>query len=202
MNEIGNRPLGIEAFKSLQILETLSDDPSVTQRDISQRLGIALGLVNSYVKNLVAKGYITVKAIPRRRYAYYLTPKGFTEKTRLAFDLFQDYTRIYRQTKTNIKGLFKEMQESGVRRVVFAGVDEVAEIAYITLQETSLELSAVLDDEQAGKRFFGRDILSLNTIKQIPYDCIVITSYVRRGKIFDEILGLGVNQSSIKKLFL
>ena len=35
-------------MKSLQILDELSGNDSLTQRDLSSRLGIALGLVNSY----------------------------------------------------------------------------------------------------------------------------------------------------------
>jgi DNA-binding MarR family transcriptional regulator len=188
-------------YRSLQILDELSNNDALTQRDLSQRLGIALGLVNSYIKNLAAKGYITVKAIPPKRYAYYLTPKGFAEKTRLAYDLLSDYTRIYREAKNNYRRLFQELEQAGLRRVVFAGADEVAEIAYITLQETSLALNAVLDDDQAGKRFFGKHIRPLNSIGQIPHDCIVITSYLHREAIFNGLLGLGIGEDSIKRLF-
>ncbi len=103
-----DRPVsGTDQFRSLQILDELAQNDSLTQRDLSGRLGIALGLVNSYIKNLVAKGFITVKAIPPKRYTYYLTPKGFTEKTRLAYDLLQDYTRIYREAKNNLRSLFE-----------------------------------------------------------------------------------------------
>src|SRR5512135_1401616 len=130
-----NRPSDVD-HRSLQILDELSNNDSLTQRDLSSRLGIALGLANSYLKNLVAKGYITVKSIPPRRYAYFLTPKGFAEKTRLTYNLLQDYTRIYREARENLKKLFSELQAEGVTKVVFAGADEVAEIAYITLHET------------------------------------------------------------------
>lgn len=188
-------------YRDLQILDELSNNDALTQRDLSKRMGIALGLVNSYLKNLIAKGYITVKNIPSKRYAYYLTPNGFAEKTRLAYDLLHDYTRIYREAKNNYRQLFFELERSGIKRIVFAGADEVAEIAYITLQETSLELSAVLDDDQAGKKFFGRDIGPLNNIGQISHDCIVITSYLHRETIFNELVGLGIDKDSIKKLF-
>src|SRR5690242_9725221 len=129
---------GTEHYRSLQILDELANNDSLTQRDLSSRLGIALGLVNSYVKNLIAKGYITVKAIPPKRFAYYLTPKGFTEKTRLTYDLLHDYTRVYREARKSLKALFREMQNDGIKKIVFAGADEIAEIAYITLQETLL----------------------------------------------------------------
>jgi predicted transcriptional regulator len=103
MNAERPSPFGTEPYRSLQILDELSNNDSLTQRDLSSRLGIALGLVNSYIKNLVKKGFITVKAIPTKRYAYYLTPKGFTEKTRLTYDLLHDYTRIYREARENLK---------------------------------------------------------------------------------------------------
>ncbi|HXX57696.1 MAG TPA: winged helix-turn-helix transcriptional regulator, partial [Thermodesulfovibrionales bacterium] len=113
---MNNEPLQeSEQQRALQILNELSNDDSLTQRDLSGRLGIALGLVNSYIKNLVAKGYITVKAIPPRRYAYYLTPKGFAEKTRLTYTMLQDYTRIYREARNNLKKLFHELQADGVK---------------------------------------------------------------------------------------
>ena len=194
---------GQEQHRSLQILTELSDNDSLTQRDLSSRLGIALGLVNSYIKNLAAKGYITIKSIPPKRYAYYLTPNGFAEKTRLTYHLLQDYTRIYREARSNFKELFTELQLSGVKTVVFAGADEVAEIAFLTLQETDIELSGIVDDEMAGKKFLGRDILSLSELRTggLRYDCIVITSYLKREQIYNKLLDVKTPEKDIKVIF-
>ena len=191
----------LEEHKTLQILNELSDNDSVTQRDLSSRLGIALGLVNSYIKNLISKGYIKVTAIPPRRYAYYLTPKGFSEKTRLTYHLLQNYTKIYRQARVGLKKLFSELQGSGIKKVVFAGSDEVAEIAYLTLQETGLELAAVLDDEKAGQKFFGREILPMIAAGTIAHDSIVITSYKKREKVYKALLRYNVDGKDIKTIF-
>jgi len=191
-----------EPHKSLQILNELSDNDSLTQRDLSGRLGIALGLVNSYIKNLVSKGFITVKSIPPRRYAYFLTPKGFTEKTRLTYDLLQDYTRIYREARSGLKALFSELRAEGMERVAFAGADEVAEIAYITSQEMEMELSGVFDEELAGMQFFGREILPFSGIREMEYDCVVVTSYLKREKIYKKLLGLRVPEEKIKTVFM
>lgn len=201
MNAERPSPPGTEHYRSLQILDELSNNDSLTQRDLSGRLGIALGLVNSYIKNLIAKGFITVKAIPSKRYAYYLTPKGFTEKTRLTYHLLQDYTRIYREAKSNLNILFKEMRDDGVGRVVFAGADEIAEIAYITLQETDIELVCVVDEDMAGKKFFKKTIFPVSQVKNIGYDCILVTSYLKRQKIYDELTALGVRDRDIKVIF-
>jgi DNA-binding MarR family transcriptional regulator len=196
-----NNSSDLEEHKTLQILSELSDNGSTTQRNLSNRLGIALGLVNSYIKNLISKGYIKVKAIPPRRYSYYLTPKGFSEKTRLTYHLLQNYTRLYLQARNNLKKLFSDLQVSGVQRVVFAGADEVAEIAYLTLQETDMELAGVVDEEKAGKLFFGREILPLKDISSMTHDSVIITSYVQRDILFKELLKNNVERKDIKTIF-
>ena len=190
-----------EERRSLQILTELSRNDSLTQRDLSSNLGIALGLVNSYIRNLMAKGFITVKSIPPRRYAYFLTPKGLAEKTRLTYHLLQDYTRIYREAKSNFRRLFAELRTDGIKRVVFAGADEVAEIAYLTLHETDLELSGVVDGEMAGKKFFGREIRPLGDIRTMSYDFIVVTSYLKREKIYRELLNNGADKKNVRVIF-
>jgi DNA-binding MarR family transcriptional regulator len=190
-----------EPYKSLQILDELSNNESLTQRDLSDRLGIALGLVNSYIKNLVIKGYITIKTIPPKRYAYYLTPKGFTEKTRLTYHLLQDYTRIYREARSSVKKLFHVMERAGMKKVVFAGADEVAEIAYITLQETSMGLAGVVDEERTGSTFFGKTVQPIRAIQAMQHDCIVVTSYLHGEKIYKQLLNIGIDEDSIRRLF-
>ena len=190
-----------EHYRNLRILDELSNNELLTQRDISNRLGIALGLTNSYIKNLMAKGFITVKSIPPKRYAYFLTPKGFAEKTRLTYDLLHDYTRIYREARRGFKGLFSGLRADGVRSVAFAGADEVAEIAYITLQEMEMGLSGVVDNELEGNKFFGRDIRPVSDIRGMEYDCVVVTSYLKRKKICEELLDNIASKEDIKNVF-
>lgn len=191
----------IEPYKSLSILDELSNNESLTQRDLSDRLGIALGLVNSYIKNLAIKGFITIKTIPPKRYAYYLTPKGFTEKTRLTYTLLHDYTRIYREARNSYRKLFSDLKQAGVTRVLFAGADEVAEFAYITLQETGLHLAGIVDSDKADDLFFGVPINAISDIKYLTYDTIVITSFVRRNPVYHALVNAGIDKANIQKIF-
>lgn len=187
--------------RSLRLLDELSRGDVITQRDLSKRLGVALGLVNSYIKNLISKGYITVKAIPPKRYAYYLTPKGFAEKTRLTYRLLQDFTNLYREARRDFQQLFHALYLNGVRKVVFAGVDEVAEIAYISLQEFDIEFIAALDNDKAGKGFFKHKILPFEELKKLNTDCIVITSFVKRAGLFKNLIGAGIKTEMIKSIY-
>jgi DNA-binding MarR family transcriptional regulator len=188
-------------YKSLLLLDEISKGGPLSQRALSKKLNIALGLVNSYLKNLVAKGYVTVKAIPAKRYVYYLTPKGLGEKSRLTYHLLQDYTRIYREARANLRKLFREMSDSGIKKVVFAGADEVTEIAYLTLKETDIELAGVIDAEKAGQRFLGMDVKTVSDIDATSYDCIVVTSYLKREEILKYLLSNGIPKKDIKLIF-
>ncbi len=195
------RGIEIDRYRTLQILDELSSNDSLTQRELSKRLGIALGLINSYIKNLIKKGFITVKNIPPKRYVYYLTPKGFAEKTRLAYTLLQDYTRIYREAKKNLRELFRRIQSEGVKKIVFAGSDEVAEIAYITLQETELELVAVVDDGRIGEDFFSYKIGSIKDLIDLNFDIVLIASYLKCDVIKEQLLRQGIKKKKLKVIF-
>ena len=190
-----------DPYRSLVILKELAKGDAMTQRDISQRVGLALGLVNSYLKNLVAKGYITIKTIPPKRYTYYLTPRGLAEKTRLTYSLLQDYTRIYTDARRNFRGLFNRLESEGAKKIIFAGADEVAEIAWLTLQEFGLELVSVLDDERAGCTFFKNVVEPLDSVNSIPYDYIIVTSYLKSKDIHQRLLAAGSSKDNIKNVF-
>lgn len=188
-------------YKSLLLLDEISKGEDVSQRDLSKKLNLALGLVNSYIKNLISKGYITIKNIPSKRYAYYLTPTGFAEKSRLTFHLLNDYTRIFREARRDFKQLFITLQKEGISSVVFAGADEVAEIAYLSLQETGLELNGVVDNDREGKDFFKTEVRPFSEINNIECDCIIIATYLKRKIAYQKMIEEGVDKNVIKSIY-
>lgn len=192
-----------DSYKSLLLLDEISKGEPLSQRDLSKKLNIALGLVNSYIKNLILKGYVTIKAIPSKRYAYYLTPKGFSEKSRLTYHLLQDYTRIYREARRDFKQLFSKLQDSGVKSVIFAGADEVAEIAYLSLQEVDIELVGVVDDSKAGESFFKTVVRPLNEITKLQHNntIIIITTFMRKDFVYQKLLESRVSREKIHTIY-
>ncbi|MBM4137477.1 MAG: winged helix-turn-helix transcriptional regulator [Nitrospira sp.] len=191
------RPENQDTYKSLLLLDEISKGKPVSQRDLSKRLNIALGLVNSYIKNLVSKGYITIKAIPTKRYAYFLTPKGFAEKTRLTYHHLQNFTNLYREARRDFQHLFQELREEGVRRIVFAGADEVAEIAYLSLKEADLRLTGVLDNDKKGNNFFGVRVRAFDEIKDMDFDRIIVAHFMKAKEYYNELLKRGVLKEKI-----
>lgn len=183
-----------ESYSSLMLLEEIAKDEGASQRDLSKRMGVAVGLVNSYMKNMVARGYIRVKTFPRNRYSYLLTPKGLAEKSRLTYQHLNYFTNLYTSVRRDYVELFRRLEAEGVRSVAFCGVDEVAEIAYLSLQETAIALAGVFDDEGQGREFFRYSVLPLDEIASTTCDRIVITSLKRHPVVMEKLVALGVDE--------
>ncbi|MBI1920682.1 MAG: winged helix-turn-helix transcriptional regulator [Geobacter sp.] len=188
----GTRNKDYDPYRSFLLMEEIAKEEPLSQRELASRLGIALGLVNSYLKNLVAKGYVRISSFPRNRYAYLLTPQGLAEKSRLAYQHLNYFTNLYRIARHDYLELFRALESAGIRKVIFCGVDEVAEIAYLSLRETGIELVAVMDDGCAGEVFFGQPVVSLERGLLLGRHKVVIASLKRGEALREELLRLGV----------
>ena len=195
VNDIDEKSL--DSYRALLLMAEIATEEPISQRELSRRLGIALGLVNSYLKNLVAKGFVRVKNFPRNRYAYLLTPQGIAEKSRLAYQHLGYFSSLYTIARQDYLVLFRSLHAQGTRKVAFCGVDEVAEIAYLSLRETGLELAAVMDDDAAGGNFFDRPVATLAMGLLSGNHRIVITSLKRGVALREELLRLGVDPVNI-----
>lgn len=187
-----------DSYKSLLLLDELSKGHPVTQRDLSKSLGIALGLINSYLKNLVLRGYVKVTAIPKKRYIYYLTPKGFSEKTRLTYHYLQNFTNLYKTARKDFKNIFYSLANDGVRGVIFCGSDEVAEIAYLSLQEVNIRLIGIIDDKKTGEKFFEYEVLPIKReiINSFDNEPIIVTKF-HEEKMYQRLLDIGIGEERI-----
>ena len=184
-------------LNSLLLLDEISNNKDLTQRDLSLKLGVALGLVNSYLKALISKGYITVSGIPRKRCAYYLTANGFSEKARLTYQHLQNLTSLYKVARKDFSALFARLEGSGIKRLAFCGVDEITEIAYLSLKESGLELAAICDPMPSRKKFLGHSVIPVSELPQVEFDLVVITSFLSGEALNLALLASGIGGDRI-----
>ena len=187
-------------IRTLKLLEEIDKDYTQSQRDLSNKLDISLGLVNSFVKRLANKGYFKITTLPRNRVKYILTPKGVMEKTRLTYQYLQYSFELYRGARRNLQKHFYELAVQGVKRVVFYGVGEIAEIAYISLQETAIKMVAIVDKKMVGKVFLGNVVKDPRVLGSLSFDKILITSMKKDDSQLEEILKKGIARSKIVML--
>lgn len=194
---MNNSEKSLESYRSLLLLSEITGEEPLSQRELSRRLGIAVGLVNSYLKNLISKGYVRVKNFPSNRYAYLLTPQGLAEKSRLAYQHLSYFTSLYTVARQDYLDLFLRLEAAGVREVAFCGVDEVAEVAYLSLQETDIKLVAVMDDARAGETFFGVPVVALAAGVQKLGVPVIISSLKRRDQLARMLGDLDVSATKV-----
>jgi DNA-binding MarR family transcriptional regulator len=163
-------------LRSLQLLEEIGNNHSPSQRDLARKLNISLGLVNSFIKRLATKGYVKITTIPRNRVRYILTPKGFAEKSRLTYEFIQYSFHFYKRALRDLEDLLNDFHKKGVRKVVFYGANDLAEIASISLRDTKIQLMGVADEEKQGKDFLGFTVKSITELKKTEFDRVVITT--------------------------
>src|SRR5258707_9673147 len=140
-----------EAAITLGMLNAVAENNVVTQRSLARDLGIALGLANAYLKRCVTKGYIKVTHVPTKRYAYYLTPTGFAEKSRLTAQYLAISFDFFRLARGQCGALFAECEAQGWSQIALCGAGELAEIAILCADGHAVQLIGVVaTDGEAG----------------------------------------------------
>jgi DNA-binding Lrp family transcriptional regulator len=162
---------------TLEILNRIEENGRITQPEIASHLGISLGLTNAFIKRIARKGYIKLTTIPRDRAKYLLTAQGIAEKSRLTLQYLQYSINFYKQAKETISRAYAELEQEGVQHIVFYGIGEIAEIAYILLQQKQMKLAGVIDEQHAGSVFMKQKVVTDAELGSLRFDKIIITSF-------------------------
>ena len=182
-----------EEVRDLQLLEELDRNPITSQRELSHKFNIALGVTNACLRRMARNGWIRIRDLNPRKIGYYLTPKGMLEKARLTFNLVSFRVQHYSELKKIIANRLLEMQRDGRQRIVFYGVSDEMEVAYITLQGVNLKLVGIVeDDEKLKSQFiFGFELEPVSRVQELKPDGILITSLSENEK----------KKETLKKIF-
>lgn len=181
--------MDIESHRDLQLLEAVEQNARVTQRTLSNQLGIALGLTNIYVKRLVRKGCIKVVNVKPNRIAYLLTPRGVSEKARLTYEFMQYSLHLYKDVRRHLHAVVRERAANGQRLAIY-GSGEAAELAYLSLRELGIEPVAVFDDAEG--TFLGMPVRDIRDHAAVTFDLVIVASLDRGNKCAERLLAAGV----------
>lgn len=186
----------------LGLLASVEEDGAQSQRRLAAELGIALGLVNAYLKRCMKKGLVKASQAPARRYVYYLTPQGFAEKSRLTVEYLSFSFGFFRQAKEDCAALFQHAQARRFERVALMGKSDLAEIATICAIESGIKIVATVDAMAGhGGNFVGVPLVSsIDEIEEQP-DAVVITDLSRPYEVSERALAvLGEDRVLIPRL--
>jgi DNA-binding MarR family transcriptional regulator len=172
----------------LGLLTSVEADGARSQRRIAAELGVALGLVNAYLKRSVKKGLVKVGQAPARRYAYYLTPQGFSEKSRLTIEYLSSSFSLFRKAKEDYGNLFDRAHVLGIERVVLAGKSDLCEIAILCAVDSPVTVVAVVDSDNNVSPFIGVKVVRSYADVAEPFDGVIITDLKQAKGVFDDAI--------------
>lgn len=191
--------MDLQAQRDLQLLSEVEKSSGITQRALAEKLGVALGLTNLYLKRLARKGYIKITTIPRNRIKYLLTPRGMAEKSRLTYLYMQYSLSYYRDMRTRLKHALQGLSTTGAKRLVIYGTGELAELAYVSLRETDLTLVGFVDGTQQ-RTFLSYQLWPIEALLNWDFDAVLIAELEDVEKIFDRIVQQGIPREKVLTL--
>lgn len=173
--------------RDLEVLAAVEAGEIVSQLKLSQRVGIAVGLVNALLRRAIRKGLVKVRSAPGKRYAYYLTPKGFSEKSRLVVEYLGVSLQFFRETRAQYLELLQSARRQGLQRIVIVGAGEFAEIAALAGSEAEVDFLAVVDGKCERTRLFGIPVVrSLGELGDI--DLAIVADHQAPQQCYDNLV--------------
>ena len=189
-------------YRELRILSEIESNPEVTQRHLSRRLGIALGLTNVVMRNLAQKGYIRATQAGWKRWLYALTPDGFSHKIRLTVAYIHRVLDHYQSVRQTLRDQLEPLALNEESRVAVYGTGEFAELVYLGLKELSIEEIDVFDFQSAeGRRFLGMPVRDLGSLQSEHYDRVMVAYLEPPSSALSELRDRGVTSEQLVQFF-
>lgn len=190
--------MDVESRRDLQLLEALEQKSSITQRSLSTRMGIALGLTNLYLKRLIRKGYVKCVTVAPNRLMYSLTPRGMARKARLTYEFMKYSLDFYRDARRHLRASLATAVAAR-QRVAIYGTGDAAELVYLLIKEMGLELVAVFEPESNGL-FLGLPVRPIREHAQLTYDVLIVATLDRPAANLKRLRQAGVPDSKVLML--
>lgn len=187
--------------ETVELLDNMAGKDAPNQRALARKIGISVGLVNALVHRAVRKGLIKIKEVPARRYAYFITPKGLAEKSRLVAEYLDHSLTFFRIARQDYSDVFARCAVAGNKRIVLCGAGELAEIATLAASGLDVVLLAVLDIETNHARVAGLPVVrKIDNLE--PGDVLVITDGRTPQLTYDRLIASTGHERVIAPPFL
>jgi len=191
----------------LKTLLEIKDNPSVTQRSLSHRLNISLGLTNAILQNLIHRGWIKAKKLTGRKILYLITPQGMARATNLIYDRFRETQNYYQYTKELLTSYFTDLYNQGKRKAIIYGTNQLAEITYLSILDSPLKLHSILSDDPSKKKFLGHQIFTISDFAEkysesLPHKNLILLCTTDKEKLSKQISKYKNIKNNLKIIYI
>lgn len=189
--------------RELQILTEVESSPDVTQRQLSQKVGIALGLTNALMRNLAKKGYLRASNASWKRWIYTLTPEGFSYRLKLTVDYIRRFLDHYQSVRQTLREQLEPLVLHEESRVAIIGTGEFAELVYLGLKEHAIEeIEVFATKAPAGSRFLGLAVHDISELNSDQFDRVMIATLGGSESLAARLLEAGTKPDQLVAFFV
>lgn len=194
--------VGLNNDRELELLREVDETAEVTQRQLSKRIGISLGLTNTLFRNLVKKGYIRGTQASWKRWVYALTPEGFTRKIGLTVDYIRRELGHYQRVRQTLRVEMESLAFHEETRVAIYGTGDFAELVYIGLKDFGItEIDIFSSDSPNGRTFLGMPVRGVDTLEINEYDRIIVASLGDSETVATDLESRGISSNKLVFFF-
>lgn len=162
-----------------EILKHVESSPRLNNRMIASKLGCSVKLAHALLGKMVDRGFLHVKKLHARRWDYFLTPNGISEKARLTYEFLEFSMNFYREARKASSAVCRALAETGKEKIAFLGTSDLAEIVYLGVKEWGLILSEVYDDTEASS-FLGHPLCPFTELRNTTADAVIVCLYDKK----------------------
>lgn len=197
-----NRPSDRSIDNEMNLLYEIDRQPDTSQRTLSRRVGIALGLANILIHKLAEQGYIRVSQASWKRWIYTLTPAGIVHKTKLTLSYIKRFLGHYRQVRHMIREELATLELNPESRIAVCGTDISSELVFLALREIGIdEIDFFANDPAPGSRFVGLPIYDVSALQPDKYDKVLVVNFDGPSMNFDHLDIDSISLSKMETLF-
>lgn len=183
--------------KTLLLLEAIDKKSCQSQRELSKKLNMSLGLVNIFIKDLTSRGIFRTDRLSNNKMRYILSPKGKAEKINLAKQYLSHSIGYYNEIKQRVSDVLADLEKDGKQRIVFYGTGEICEIMCVILGEQNIDNVQIIDEKKIGRKICGRKIYGEAKIEESSFDAVVIMDFKNSSAIRQNLINRNVPPEKI-----
>lgn len=188
------------------ILDLIEKNKDITQREISESIGVAVSMINQYIDIYESKGLIKRKRYSTKNVEYFVTKKGIERKKVLNISYLNDSLKVFKSASEDIIEFLNQIIDKGFKKIFLYGAGEVAEILLQTLtveNDLPIEIVGVIDDDvkKQESSLVGVKIFSIESLSHIEHDGVLVSSYTNKDIITNKLLHNGFRKETIIQFF-
>lgn len=122
--------------REFELINILGPKISLNQRNLSRHMDLSLGMTNMLIRRLIAKGFIRIRQLNKKKVEYILTPKGFSEKMRKSVNYTLKTINSIGLIKEKLRSIIGRLYETGERHFYILGGSDLVLLVEMIIQET------------------------------------------------------------------